>query len=228
MALDMKAFLSSRAAEKGECEEVVGDVRFVATLVRIVDFGQRETLIQLFERAYAGYKESIAAPGSHGRRYGPLPPTLATYMMGEMVRSPQAKEAMDLELQKHNKEELLRYKIKVVRDSFIWLDEMMTSRGDWVENLIPQLDGLVQNDATKRVRWLSEPRTEMFWEQASGAKPLTESEKVDLESLWGMFDGNDWMPIGAAFCLARLDFESHRSDSWARLSSVIWPLYLGA
>ncbi|KAL4795129.1 hypothetical protein BDV19DRAFT_177232 [Aspergillus venezuelensis] len=224
---DIEAFLIDRAAERGKDRDVVGDIRFVAVLVPMLGFG-REDLIGLFERAYIGLTESNAATEIHGDNYGTLPPTLATYMMGEMVRSRQAKEAMHRELRKHNRGDLLRYKIKVLRDSFIWLGEMMGPRSDWVDSLIPQTDALVAVDTMRRVRWLSEPRTEAFWEQATGAKPLTQSEMADLEGLWALFDGNDWIPIRAAFCLARLDYDFHRSDGWSRLSSVVWPLYLGA
>ncbi|KAL4971070.1 uncharacterized protein BDV14DRAFT_6403 [Aspergillus stella-maris] len=225
---DIGAFLSDRAAERGKDRDVVGDVRFVAVLVRLLGFGRRENLDELFERAYTGLKESNATPELHGRVYGTLPSTLSTYLMGEMVRSRQAKEAMQRELRKHNKSDLLRYKIKVLRDSFIWLGEMMGRRSDWVDSLIPQTHALVAIDTTRRVRWLTEPRTKAFWEQATGAKPLTQSEIADLESLWALFDGNDWIPIRAAFCLARLDYDSHRSDSWSKLSFVVWPLCLGA
>ncbi|KAL4955925.1 hypothetical protein BDW69DRAFT_105152 [Aspergillus filifer] len=224
---DIGAFLIDRAAERGECKDVVGDVRFVAILVRTLDLRRREDLVDLFERACAELEKSNAAPGFHDRLYGPLPPTLATYMTGEMIRSRKAKEVMHRELRKHNNVDLLRYKIKVLRDSFIWLGEMMGPRSDWVDTLIPQsTEPLVAIETTKRVRWLAGPRAEAFWEQATAARPLTQSEIADLESLWALFDGNDWIPIRAAFCLARLDYDSHRSDSWSSLSSVVWPLYL--
>ncbi|RDW81278.1 uncharacterized protein DSM5745_04835 [Aspergillus mulundensis] len=161
--------------------------------------------------------------GFHARRYGPLPPTLATYMVGELAQSPEVNERLSDELELRNGDELLRYKIKVIRNSFLWLNELMGLR-HWVGKLTfdpRDNDKQIEDRVRMRLRWLTSGRTRELCEQPALARPLTENEKSGVENLWGLFDGNEWLPIRSALCPARLDPERNWEDARPRLLEIV-------
>ncbi|KAL4739879.1 hypothetical protein BDV11DRAFT_186600 [Aspergillus similis] len=75
-----------------------------------------------------------------------------------------------------------------------------------------------------RLRWLTRTQTRKFCEEPAAARPLTENEKSELEDFWQMFNGNEWLPIRFAFCLARLDPERSWGEGWSGLYEIIEPL----
>ncbi|KAL4928964.1 uncharacterized protein BDV17DRAFT_80663 [Aspergillus undulatus] len=219
--LDLGVLLSKWAVEQGLHDDLVGNVEHVENIVQTLKLCQRERLRNIFERAYAALEDPRA-----DRLCSPFPATLGTFIICEIIRSPEAVDAMDKEMRERSGDGLLRYKIKVVQDSILWLSEPGEPRSHWVEKLIPVSDPYTENDVSRAFRWLREGRTEEFCE-APGESSLTKSEEADLNRLWRLFDGNEWLPIRFAFCLARLDSEREWPDRWSRLSRVLWPLYLG-
>ncbi|KAL4781360.1 hypothetical protein BJX76DRAFT_359972 [Aspergillus varians] len=215
--LDLPVFLSEWATEKGKGDDFVGNVRVVAELVRILELHQPETLLDILERAHDAYETT------RDTRYDPLPPTLATYMMGGMLKLPEVQNRLDESLRSRSWNELLRYKIKVIRNSFLWLGELMTARSDWVDQIIPDNGEETNNRVKLGLRWLLDRETRKFCEECPGVGTLTESEKLRLEDLWRIFDDNEMLPIRIAFCLARLDPENW-SGGWARLFDILRPL----
>ncbi|KAL5001758.1 hypothetical protein BDV10DRAFT_181922 [Aspergillus recurvatus] len=222
--LDLQIFLSEWVTEKGESREFVGNIHPLAELLRTVALLERQTLLAILEHVYTAYAAAKEDPGFHDRHYAPLPPTLATYMMGEMVRSPQVIERMDEERRTRHGDELLRYKIRVIRNSFIWLDELMRARGEWLENWIGEKDVQAEHRVTMWLRWLTRSQTRRFCEEPGEARQLTEGEKADLEDFWLMFERNEWLPIQFAFCLARLDPDGSWGGGWSGLYEIIEPL----
>ncbi|KAL4769630.1 hypothetical protein BDW60DRAFT_209959 [Aspergillus nidulans var. acristatus] len=219
--LDVQNLVSAWATAKGESHEFVGDIQLVAKLVRTLELHERETLLAALEQVYTAYQEAMRVPGTHEQLYGPLPRTLATYMVGEVARSPKMNARMNEDLANRTEDEKLRYKIKVVRNSFLWLDELMMPRSHWVGELISANDAHTQNRMHRSLRWLTWTQTRKFCEGAAEARSLTDDQKAGVEELWQMFVSNRWLPIECAFCLARLDPDRSRGDEWSRLFETV-------
>ncbi|KAL4864741.1 hypothetical protein BDV12DRAFT_200820 [Aspergillus spectabilis] len=221
-ALDLRIFLLAWATEKRKSEDYLGNTQPIEELIRILSLGQPEGLLEALERAHIECERAMAHLGYHGRSFGHLPLTLSTYLLNEILfQSPGASDRMGEELQSRTGDELLRYKIRVVRDSYLWLSDLIERRSDWIDLLIPEVDTTTQYRVVGRLSWISKTQTREFCEQPMVARPLTEDGKSGLESLWRGLDGNGWLPIRIAFSLARLGAKGRWSDAWAKFNEVI-------
>ncbi|KAL4922399.1 hypothetical protein BDW62DRAFT_197075 [Aspergillus aurantiobrunneus] len=212
--LELPMLLSEWAAEKGVSNDFVGNIKLVAELARILALDQRKTMLDILERAYSEYRVLDSSFGYH-------PPTLDTYLLREVIGLPQARDRADQELQSRSGDELIRYKIKAVRDTFLWLGELMEPRSFWIDKLIPDSEPEAQEPAKTALSWLSRKETRELCEGSISARALTAEDESSLEDLWQLFDGNMWLPVRCAFCLARLDPERSWTDGWSRLYSTV-------
>ncbi|KAL4908850.1 hypothetical protein BDW74DRAFT_174079 [Aspergillus multicolor] len=222
---DLQNLLWNWADAKGKSRNFVGEVQLIAELVRTLRIHQPETLLETLDRVYTLSRKAMEDADFRRELYGPLPPTLATYMMGELARSTEVNERLREELELRDGDDLLRYKIKTIRDTFLWLDELMGSQRDWVEKLTLDNDNdkQVEDRVRMRLRWLISGQAREFCEQSPLARPLTGNEKFGLENLWRLFEarGEEWLPIQCAFCLARLDPERNWENAWPGMLRVI-------
>ncbi|KAL4886840.1 hypothetical protein BJY04DRAFT_176680 [Aspergillus karnatakaensis] len=160
-------------------------------------------------------------PDSREASFGFLPPTLSTYLVNDiLLRSPEVRDRSNARLQGQNGAELLRYKIRVVRDSFLWLSDLVERRSDWVDLIVSETHTMTQDLVGARLIWLSGTQTREFCERPTTANVITEDGRSALENLWQMFDGNEEAPIRIAFSLAKLDAKGRWSDAWGRLNEV--------
>ncbi|KAL3439897.1 hypothetical protein BJX65DRAFT_57365 [Aspergillus insuetus] len=141
--------------------------------------------------------------------FAPFPLTVATWLIhGMIVRRWDDQKSKDLILKagEEKADELnkaLRHKIRVIRDSILWLRDLSGSMGNWEWNLLPPRD--VTSD-WERERAIQE---NLFWLQGWEARNFYKqrSDQVDrsrIDQLWEMFAGNEHLPVKCAFCLAQM------------------------
>ncbi|KAL2822100.1 hypothetical protein BJX63DRAFT_182699 [Aspergillus granulosus] len=143
----------------------------------------------------------------HKDYFSPLPHTIATYLIEIMLTESWDQASMEEAMNAKGTEELQRFKIRVIRDSFLWLGELVDATGTWAWMLLPSSDVQREKEIRDRLRWLQHENTKKFY-RASPLKPaLNEEDLSNLEALWNLFEEKkgSHLLIRFAFCLAQLE-----------------------
>ncbi|KAL2864242.1 uncharacterized protein BJX67DRAFT_224887 [Aspergillus lucknowensis] len=219
---ELSAFLSAWMSQQKNSEELIsreGKVQPVWQLVETLDLRAPSELLKVLD--------NVRFDLDHEEFFAPLPLTVATYMIEEMViRSSRGKRKIKELRQTKTADDRLRYMITVVRDSFLWLDDLLAYRSDWAHLLVPDSDTESQRETLDRIQWLTWEAPRDFCEGSPEKQSLCDQEMSYLDGLWRMFERNPWPPIQFAFCLAGLEATGSwsGSDAWLKYSRLIGPL----
>ncbi|RDW81279.1 uncharacterized protein DSM5745_04836 [Aspergillus mulundensis] len=153
--------------------------------------------------------------------------SLAMYVADSLMRSPRGNDgiqrAMSV-LEEKPEAEQQREKMKILRDSLIWLVRF----GSWGEGatdmLFDGLDKALQTRQLKRIVWLNKPCARDFLDDRIGF--LTNREVQDLEQLWLLFARHNRAPAQYVFNLARLGIRGHSAPSWLEFDKAITDLHI--
>ncbi|CEL05157.1 hypothetical protein ASPCAL06277 [Aspergillus calidoustus] len=162
----------------------------------------------------------------HAERFAPLPVTVATYLIEVMLGGSWVQTSLEKDMEVKGPEELQRYKIRTVRDTFLWLGDLVDAPGTWAWMLLPPSDVAKEREIRKSLKWLQHEDTKRFYRKASPKTTLNAEDLANLEGLWRMFEEkkDKHRAIRYAFFLARLE----AMGSWGekgKWESQGWPKY---
>ncbi|KAL3477002.1 hypothetical protein BJX99DRAFT_226909 [Aspergillus californicus] len=161
----------------------------------------------------------------HVTYYGQLPLTLDTYIIEQMVINSANLTNVDARMKafetENDGDELLRYKIRVVRDTFLWLEELLERWGDWVQLLIADGDDRKRPEMREQLARFSDTDVREFEQRSRKVTVLGGAEVLAVNKLWEMFEGNERVPVRFAFCLGRLKVAGRwKAAAWPRLNGI--------
>ncbi|KAL2822783.1 hypothetical protein BDW59DRAFT_149160 [Aspergillus cavernicola] len=223
-ALELQRFLSDWMITKGESPNSLGDIQPLWKVAEILNFRERTRLLEILKQVPSTF--DLESGHYHQRLYVPLPLTLATYMMGGMILSSDGEKKLKRAIETKSGDELLRYQIKAVRDSFLWLGDLIKRPDDWIKMLCSNIDAETERVVRMRVAWLTWEGTRNFCEKSPKKKSLGAIDVSALTNLWHMFQENEQLPIQFAFRLASLNVKGTWSAGreWSRFSAIVPPL----
>ncbi|KAL4950829.1 hypothetical protein BDW69DRAFT_186972 [Aspergillus filifer] len=200
--LELKVLLESWAGENWK--GVLGNVQPLWELVRILKLVRPKDLVDRLSNMDNCLKEEAARS---------LSPTLATYLIEDPELSKMWATEMNERLQNKTGDDLLRYKIKVMRDTVLWLDELREIRDSWFGILVGNDDrSLVPKESTRignstestiqrHIVYLSSMRIENFCYESAKLCDKTSSE---LNGLWEFLQDSGSMLVKLSFRLATM------------------------
>jgi hypothetical protein len=162
----------------------------------------------------------------HAEQFAPLPVTVATYLIEAMLGGSWVQKSLEKDMEVKETAERQRYKIRVIRDTFLWLDDLVDAPGTWAWLLLPPSDVGKERQLRKKLKWLQHEDTKRFYHMTSPETTLNADDLANLEGLWGLFEEkkDKHRAIRYAFFLARLE----AMGSWGekgKWESQGWPRY---
>jgi hypothetical protein len=150
-----------------------------------------------------GYLAGIYSDPIPKTCFAPFLLTVATWLIHNMVVRSWDQQREEQVMKTREINQVLRHKIRVIRDSVLWMKDLSGSMGNWEWNLLPPSD---VNSDWKRERAI---RENLLWLQGGEAKKFynKRSDQVDqsrINELWEMFVKNEDLPVQCAFCLAQM------------------------
>ncbi|KAL2810172.1 hypothetical protein BDW59DRAFT_155640 [Aspergillus cavernicola] len=116
----------------------------------------------------------------------------------------------------------MRYKIKVMRNSFLWLDDILgeTSWSELFTGYMEQPHEISTEITRRQIICLTTECTRRFW---VGKNPLDNNDFLKLNGLWTFFHDNSQIPIKHAFCLAVIGAEGswQGKSAWGKFYRVV-------
>jgi 8-oxo-dGTP diphosphatase len=202
---ELEAFLEWWVAEKWGRSGALGNVQPLWELVRILELHEPKSLLQILDEINDSGEDEAVRSHDQNYTYSSLPTTLTTYVVEKIESTIQ----VDQLLQNRSGDDLLRYQIKVIRNTFLWLDDLLPTLSSWVgalfgndeKSLIPKEQSPCETEETilHQITWLSLVRTRDFLE---GRGCLDGEDFMQLSGLWKILHDNNQMPIKYAFRLA--------------------------
>ncbi|KAL6234547.1 hypothetical protein BDW75DRAFT_162828 [Aspergillus navahoensis] len=213
---EMGVFLCKWAAIKGRAMGC-GDVQPLWELMDILNLRR----VNEFRDFLADLDFSAGPESDYSRKASGFMPglelSLAMYVADSLIRSAQGKErvqeAIDF-LKRMPEAEQQRQKLRIVRDSFIWLVRLYSWGDGAADMLCDGLDKAMQGRYQKAIAWLRKPTTRSFHNETVAL--LTEDGASDLEKLWLLFEKHNRLPVQYVFNLARLGVKGHPVPTWPR------------
>lgn len=222
--VELMQLLINWVTEKDIREKLPLDIQTIWNLVEVLDLRQPAKLLEILEPVSAIYQTESTLERHLERYYGPLPRTLDTYIIDEMITRPTNLANVNAKMKAMEREndgdELLRYRIKVVRDTFLWLEELLEGWDDWVPMLTVD-DDIKWPEMRKQLTKLNDTNVREFEQRSRRVTFLGEPEVLAVDKLWKLFDGNKQLPVRFAFCLARLKVAGRwKTAGWPRLYNI--------
>ncbi|KAL4781362.1 hypothetical protein BJX76DRAFT_363591 [Aspergillus varians] len=220
---ELGLFLCKWAVLKGR-EEDCGDIKPLWELLKVLNLRKPRELRDILQ----GLDISRAPESDYSRTargFDPLELTLAMYVTDSVVRSPWGMDRIHDGtnfLERSRKPEQQRYKMKIVRDSFIWLAYLYWWGEGAARMLFSGVDRAMQGRQQRRIVWLDKICTKSFYNDENTV--LSEEEDKDLAELWLLFDKHTELPAQYVFNLARLDVKGHSPPSWPHFRRAIFDL----
>ncbi|KAL2829863.1 hypothetical protein BJY01DRAFT_261142 [Aspergillus pseudoustus] len=200
---DLGAFLNKWAGRNGRHEGLV-DVQTLWEVLRRFDC-HRPTRVQKI------LDELDLSPGL-AFKYEPLPLNIETSIIHSILESDERYQRQR-EGDEANPSKLQKYKLKVVRDCFIWFGKLFRFNHKWFELLS------IGNDPTTVVEMMGW----LFEQSMKEGEPLCPSEERALEKLFDMFAKHPRLAVQYVFFLARFRVKAFPVDGHA-MRIVIEPL----
>ncbi|OJJ64204.1 hypothetical protein ASPSYDRAFT_38888 [Aspergillus sydowii CBS 593.65] len=218
---EVAAFLHKLAKIKGRRETDCGDARLLWEVLQILGSNRHRDLRNLM----LGLDMSNALASDFSRKadaFAPLKLSLATYVTDSITRLQYGRDKM-LEIahveggdHESNRE---RYRMRVLRDTFIWLADLYPWGDGTGSMLFHDLDISMANLQRKRVRWLDSLEAKSFYEGEQQLLPHEEGKNI--AKLWAMFVRHTQLPAQYSFNLARLDVKGPTPPNWAYFHRAI-------
>jgi hypothetical protein len=173
------------------------------------------------------------------RHFAPLPHTVAIYLIEVMLVRPWDQESRDRAMQAKQADEIQRDKIRIIRDSFLWLRDLLGFAGIWSKELFPTLDvnSDVQRESAirQKLSWLQNEEPRSFLQQSRSRTVFDQESESKINDLWNIFVGSHSLSVKYAFRLAQLGAKGswepngdggRVSDEWSEYNQVISGLLL--
>ncbi|KAL4985848.1 hypothetical protein BDW68DRAFT_137512 [Aspergillus falconensis] len=229
---ELEVFLEWWVDKKWKLSGALGNVQPLWELVRILKLYEPKSLLSTLDKINDFWEDDTARSRDHNHTYSSLPPTLTTYVIEKIESSDGWTAQVDQLLQNMSGDKLLRYKIEVMRNTFLWLDDILGRMSSWVgllfgndeSSLIPKGQSPRQISTEKtildQITWLSLGRTMRFWD---GRRSLDNEDLVQLNGLWKILNDNSQMPIKFSFRLAVVGAKGSWQDesAWFKFNTVI-------
>ncbi|KAL4862509.1 hypothetical protein BDV12DRAFT_42553 [Aspergillus spectabilis] len=225
-SVQLQRFLEGWVLEKNKDQHLIGTIEPLWELVRILDLKAPERVESVLRKVELRWNSANGRDPYQMYYYAPLPLTLATYMIDEMImQSPIGLRGMDEILQTKVGSELHRYRIEVIKNSFLWLDDLVKPPANWVGLLFLEFDEELDRIVIERLGCMRTERVKGFHDRTLGQPALKAKDVQDLESLWLMFSNNSSRPVQFAFRLARLGAKGSWSgaddDGWGEFDDLV-------
>ncbi|KAL2810792.1 hypothetical protein BDW59DRAFT_155614 [Aspergillus cavernicola] len=224
---ELEVFLKWWVDENGM---MLGNVHAIWELVRILKLDKPQSLLQRLEKIKNCRTDDKAARSrDHKHTHVSLPSTLATYLIEDIESSEECATKGNQLLHNKSGDDLMRYKIEVMRDSFLWLDDILGMTSNWFQVFIgsPCLEEQLSHDIMETrhfcIAQLTTERTRHFWKERGS---LREYELKALDGLWELFKDNGEIPIKHIFCLAVAGAKGSWPDklAWSKFYAIVNPL----
>ncbi|KAL2826952.1 hypothetical protein BJY01DRAFT_141252 [Aspergillus pseudoustus] len=212
---ELEARLTEWAMAEGISVNLLGNLQPVWQIMIVQDLRRVDEIQQYINRVQFDPKSEA--------RFPPLPHTVATYLIKSMLEGSWNQATMDRMMAGIKTEERQRHKIGVIRDSFLWLGDLVEAAGAWAWMLLPISDERREREIRKKLRWLQKEDTKAFYLREASNPTLNEEERSDLEELWNLFERakDSHLVVRCAFCLAQLGAKG----SWDQWNSEGWSEY---
>ncbi|KAL2870355.1 uncharacterized protein BJX67DRAFT_281109 [Aspergillus lucknowensis] len=222
---ELQIFLSEWAAARGQKPELIGNCQTLWELLQTLGFRQRDRLQEILGKLQLTGKGGRDYLRHHDSFHDHLSPTLANFLLLEIaLSSREVRNKMSERQRNMEGDELLRYKIEVIRDSFLWLNNIIEKKIDFVKTVFSGFDKDQERLLIVRLACLSRIQVRDFSAGLPGATPLEKEDKSAMESLWKMFDGFfKPVPVRLAFRLASVGVAGGwggGSDAWSRFLHI--------
>ncbi|KAF9890864.1 hypothetical protein FE257_005440 [Aspergillus nanangensis] len=212
LAIYLRRWMKDMAHWKSE---ELGEVSLLWQLLKIMEMNIPNTLhdslktMDFSQHERGGY-QTLA------REYEPLQMTIVDYVMDRIVGSPSGEARIASRLQAGQHE--ATYKVRVLVDSLVFLDQLSISHYRWVKFMMNTDDQEIWNDRAQNIRWLvtDEPRQVVDDHEALSLKGCQR-----IESLWSYFETHPWRPVKLVFGLSRLEVVKTRHADWPRLTAAV-------
>ncbi|KAB8069706.1 hypothetical protein BDV29DRAFT_161184 [Aspergillus leporis] len=215
---ELGVFLTEWTTKSGQTQEP-GEIQPLWELMQILDLPQPKFQEVLGALDLSTTLETNFSCLVHG--YAPLPVSLVTYVIHSIIHLPEVEGKLDDILKTKSEPEFQRYKIKVIRDSLIWLAKLFPL-ADWTGILFADLDQATESFQKSKIYWLTTRNAkDIYYDEA---KPLSLNDEWNITHLWLMFENHKKPPIHYAFSLARLGVMGSGPKGWPAFHNAIYAL----
>lgn len=225
---ELEAFMEWWLDERLRRQRALGNVQPLWELVRILKLHEPTRLLQILDEIYRSWEDETSQYHYHELTYSSLPPTLTTYVV-ELIESSSEWTIQVDQLQNRSGPELLKYKIEVMRDTFLWLNDLLPNLSSWAGALFPDMKRSLipegqppcktENTILRQIAWISSVRGTIFWE---GRTSLDDEDSMQLSDLWKILHDSDQKPIKYAFRLAAVGAKGNWQDgAWYKFNTSI-------
>ncbi|KAL4920385.1 hypothetical protein BDW62DRAFT_199100 [Aspergillus aurantiobrunneus] len=226
---ELETFLEWWVDKRWRRQGALGNVQPLWELVRILKLHEPKRLLQILDEINDSWEDKAAQSHDHSHTYSSLPPTLTTYVVEKIESSGEWTIQVD-QLQHRSGHELLRYQIEVMRNTFLWLDDLLPNLSCWVgvlfgddeRSLIPKKQPPCETEEAilRQITWLSSARRANFWKDRTS---LDDEDSMQLSGLSKILHNRDQMPIKYAFRLAAVGSKGNWQDesAWYKFNTDI-------
>ncbi|BCS20844.1 uncharacterized protein APUU_21276A [Aspergillus puulaauensis] len=221
---EVAVFLHRLAKSKGRRETDCGDARLLWEVLNILGLNRYRELRDIV----LGLDMSKALASDFSRKadgFAPLELSVATYVTDSTIRLQSGSDKI-LEIA-HNEGGYLesnreRYRMRVLRDTFIWLADLYPWGDGTGSMLFHGLDISMADLQRKKIRWLDSLEARSFYDGEQSSLPHEEGK--ELAKLWAVFERHTQLPAQYSFNLARLDVKGPTPPNWAHFRRAITDL----
>ncbi|KAL3491873.1 hypothetical protein BJX62DRAFT_115041 [Aspergillus germanicus] len=223
---DLEEVLKLWVAEKRDPQIPLGSLKPVWEIMSIEGLQDIDELEEYFDR-------TLFDPRLENVHFAPLPHTVATYLIEHMLVRPWDQKSRE-EAMQAERGEVQRDKIRIIRDSFLWLRDLLGFVGTWGKELFPTHDvnsDLQRESAIRqKLSWLQNEEPKSFLQKSYSRTSLDEEDESKINDLWNIFAGSHSLSVKYAFCLAQLGAKGswepngdggRVSDEWYEYNQVI-------
>ncbi|KAE8383092.1 hypothetical protein BDV26DRAFT_277551 [Aspergillus bertholletiae] len=195
-----------------------GDVQSLFRLLRAVDMDTPKALwgaLKDMDISRSRTSDYMAL----ARQYEPLHLSISNYIMHRIIW-PRHGQCV-VQSMKHSEQHTDnddRYKISVVANAFILLDQLFYPPSGWTHLLYSEQDLKRQKEVAE---WMS---TSKPWRHCHGRIPLHQADQENVNELWACFNEHDKEPIRFVFHLSQILVLKGSLTDWSLLSRVLYPL----
>ncbi|KAL4942574.1 hypothetical protein BDV06DRAFT_211704 [Aspergillus oleicola] len=220
---ELGMFLCEWAATKGRHGDC-GDVRPLWELMELLHLRRvdvfRDILVGLDNSSEANSESSRKASEFKGLEF-----SLAMCVTNWIMRLPRATKRIEDKvnfIKRGPEDQKQRYKVEVIRNSFIWLAYLYSWGAGAGQMLLGDLNKAEQDIQQKRIFWLDKRCTKSFFDGRT--THLSAEESHDLHQLWLLFKRHQRLPAQYVFNLARLGVKGSSPPCWPDFRRAIFDL----
>ncbi|KAL5043631.1 hypothetical protein BDW71DRAFT_216224 [Aspergillus fruticulosus] len=198
-------FLTDWAAGCGRNQNLV-DVQTLWEVLRLFDYDRPTRLQRILD--------GLDLSPELARKYEPLPLNIETSIIHSILGSDERyKRERERDADAANSTKFQRYKLKVVRDCFIWFGRLFRFNHKWFTLLISGND---PKRVLENMEWLMN-------QSMKEGEPLSSADERILDDLFDTFARHSRLAVQYVFFLARFRVKTFQADGYA-MRTVVQPL----